>query len=337
MRMTLHRRRRRQYPPLPASRPGLSIPDPLKLTISGQPFLMESGPNNDFLIFCSPENLTRLCFADLLCMDGTFDACPALYSQLFTIHAFDDDKLVPLVYCLMAQKNMASYNTIFAVLKQKAINAGQQLNPSTILSDFESGLIPSVAASFPTARHRGCHFHFCQAIYRKVQALGLTGAYDTQPDVRLQIRQLMALAFLPVAVVRITFNTLETQANPILQPVFQYFRQQWLTNVKPVMWNTHNEDIRTNNDCEGWHVRFNNAVRRHHPNVWQFLGCLRDEQASVELLDQQIAAGHVARRHNKKYAIVQRRLQRLQRRYTSGVLSATDYITGVSHNLHERH
>ena len=45
-------------------------------------------------------------------------------------------------------------------------------------SIFKSGLIASVATSFPDARHCGCHFHFCQAIYRKVQDSGLTAAYD---------------------------------------------------------------------------------------------------------------------------------------------------------------
>jgi len=217
-------------------------------------------------------------------MDGTFDSCPALYSQLFTIHVFDDDKLVPLVYCLMANKDAASYRAIFDIIKQRATAAGQQFNPSAILSDFQSGLIASVATSFPNARHRGCHFHFCQAIYRKVQALELTATYDTDLQARMQIRQLMALGFLPLAVVRLTFDTLEAQAISALQPLFQYFRHQWLGNVRPVMWNTYNEDLRTNNDCKGWHVRFNNAIRRHHPNIWQFLNCVREEQASVELL-----------------------------------------------------
>ena len=94
-------------------------------------------------------------------------------------------------------------------------------------SIFESGLIASVATSFPDAHHRGCHFHSCRAIYCKVQALGLTTAYDTDTEARLETPQLMALAFLPVAVVRLTFGTLETMSMSTLQPLFQYFRQQW--------------------------------------------------------------------------------------------------------------
>ena len=300
---------------------------------------MEAGPNNDFLMFCSPHNLGLLCSASLITMDGTFDACPPQYAggQLFTIHAFEQDKLLPLVFSLSATKSRDFYVTVFEILKREAARIGLIFNPPTIMSDFESGLIPAVRQCFPQSRHRGCHFHFCQAIYRNVQRLGLVGAYDSQPDVRLQVRQLMALAFLPVAVVRITFNNLEAQSNPVLQPLFQYFRQEWLTTVPTVMWNVSHQDIRTNNDCEGWHVRFSNAIGKHHPNIWRFMACLQSEQASVEVAHQQIIAGRRSRRNNKKYVTIQKRLRTLQQRYDDGQTTAIEYITGVSYNLAKRH
>ena len=102
-------------------------------------------------------------------------------------------------------------------------------------------------------------------------------------------------------------------------------------------WNVSGEDIRTNNDCEGWHVRCNNAINKHHPNIWKFLACLLNEQASVEVVHQQLLAGRRARRHNSKYVSVQKRLRTLKARYDNGRMSAIDYITGVSHNLAERH
>jgi hypothetical protein len=227
----------------------------------------------------------QLCAADLLTMDGTFDACPAQFAggQLYTIHAFHHDKLLPLAYCLTSVKSRQFYVTLFDILKREASRLGLSLNPSAILSDFESGLIPAVQLAFPQTRHRGCHFHFCQAIYRNVQRLGLVPAYDSQPNVRVQVRQLMALAFLPVAIVRMTFTTLELQASPVLQPLFQYFRHEWLTSIPVALWNVYHEDLRTNNDCEGWHVRFSNAIGRHHPNIWKFLHCLLEEQASVKM------------------------------------------------------
>jgi hypothetical protein len=41
----------------------------------------------------------------------------------------------------------------------------------------------------------------------------------------------MALAFLPVAIVRMTFRWLEQQCDPALQPLVAFFYQQWLIAV----------------------------------------------------------------------------------------------------------
>ena len=108
-----------------------------------------------------------------------------------------------------------------------------------------------------------------------------------QPDVRVQVTQLMALAFLPVAIVRLTFATLEQQANDILRPLFQYFRQEWLTaKTTPAV-----EYAQTTTARGMKHVRFSNALGKHHPNIWKFLEYLLEEQASLEVMHQQIRGG----------------------------------------------
>lgn len=63
--------------------------------------------------------------------------------------------------------------------------------------DFETGLINALRQEFPGAQIRGCYFHFCQAIFRKVQALGLHVTYRENEEIRQQVRMLMAIAFLP--------------------------------------------------------------------------------------------------------------------------------------------
>ena len=94
--------------------------------------------------------------------------------------------------------------------------------------------------------------------------------------------------------------------------------------------------MRTNNHCEGWHTRFNNAVGKHHPNIWLFLRCLQEEPATVDVTLRQMAAGRLGRRSNIKYASVERRLKLLKTHYDAGTIDAIQYITGVSHNLTER-
>jgi len=79
------------------------------------------------------------------------------------------------------------------------------------------------------------------------------------------------------------------------------------------------------------HMLFNSAIGRHHPHIWRFLSCLLDEQASVEILHQQAITGRRTRRVNKKYVVIQKRLNTIRERYDRGDISAVDYITAVSH------
>jgi hypothetical protein len=127
--------------------------------------MLSSGENNDYIIFATTENLRLLCGRPLISMDGTFDTVPNLFQQLFTLHAFQDKKLVPLVYVLMSRKTTAMYEEVFIDIKLHCTQIGCTLNPTEILTDFESGLLSAVRQQFPNSRHRGCHFHFCQVWY----------------------------------------------------------------------------------------------------------------------------------------------------------------------------
>jgi hypothetical protein len=94
---------------------------------------------------------------------------------------------------------------------------------------------------------------FLQCIMRQLESMHLKTAYENdQPTgLRLQVRQLMALPFAPLALVRNTFNIFQATALPQLVPLFQYFDDQWLTSTPLAMWNTHTATIRTTNDVEG--------------------------------------------------------------------------------------
>ena len=98
-------------------------------------------------------------------MDGTFDSVPALYAQLFTLHAFFENKQLPLVYCLMSGKTRDAYASVFNILKDKAQQ--QHLSPTlgfppspSIFTPFytldfavrfRTGLIAAVRDEFPNA------------------------------------------------------------------------------------------------------------------------------------------------------------------------------------------
>jgi len=158
----LYRQRHRLMPTLPKTRDNLVVPEIYSKTSTGEPFLLYQSSNSDIIIFCTPSNLKQLCRADLISMDGTFDAAPVLYAQLFTLHAFQHGKLLPLVYCLLSSKGRATYAEVISVLKSKAHEINEAFVPQTIMSDFESGLIAAVREELPNAHHQGCYFHFTQ-------------------------------------------------------------------------------------------------------------------------------------------------------------------------------
>ena len=67
--------------------------------------------------------------------------------------------------------------------------------PTHMLMDFEKAAINSFQHFWPDANVKGCFFHLTQNIWRKIQAEGLEGDYNTNEDLALRIRYLPALAF----------------------------------------------------------------------------------------------------------------------------------------------
>ncbi len=46
------------------------------------------------------------------------------------------------------------------------------------MTDFEHALRQAIQLSFPGARVKGCYYHYTQALWRKVQTLGLQVEYS---------------------------------------------------------------------------------------------------------------------------------------------------------------
>ena len=59
----------------------------------------------------------------------------------------------------------------------KSLQVG--LNPTNLLTDFESAAISAFQAAFPAIQASGCFFHLTQIIWRHVQQFGLARLYET--------------------------------------------------------------------------------------------------------------------------------------------------------------
>ncbi|KRY24744.1 hypothetical protein T03_18113, partial [Trichinella britovi] len=132
---------------------------------------------------------------------------------------------------------------------------------------------------------------------------------------------LLATAFLPVPHVNTGVSLLEAGTTGTLAALFQYFRQEWMTDERLPLWNVYNVNIRTNNHLEGWHNQLNRKACKSHNGFYELLELLIAEQGVMHTLSQQVLSGNVTvgdlRRFNKVYAQKQRQVARYTGEYTN--------------------
>ncbi|CAF1077037.1 unnamed protein product [Rotaria sordida] len=90
-------------------------------------------------------------------------------------------------------------------------------NSSVIFLNGTFQTTPSFLDQHPESAHKGCHFHFNQCIYRRIQLLGLATAYSQVELVRSCCRKLMALPLLPTQEVETSFYNLRAPAHPTVK------------------------------------------------------------------------------------------------------------------------
>ncbi|XP_072175117.1 uncharacterized protein [Diadema setosum] len=338
--ISAYRARKRNLPRLPQDINDFVIENEWAETLDGQDFLLfdDRLENGRIVCFCAQADLRMMCRIDELYLDGTFSCAPRLFSQLYTIHGFFEEKQLPLCYVLLTGKTTEMYEHLFRRLKEHAAQLQLVLNPTRIVSDFEIGVKRAVAIQFPQAEHKGCFFHFCQAVYRKVQELGLQGQYNNpeQPETRNFVRKLMASGFLPQAEVIPAVQALAGEAPdvPRMNEFINYFQDTWIGGRFPIrMWNVHQQRRRTNNDVEGWHNAFNRLVRKFHPNIWELIVALRKEQANAAATQLQIFAGHIIGVRQVRYVRLNERLQTFTQQYIDGVILRDRFLSCVAYAL----
>lgn len=121
--------------------------------------------------------------------------------------------------------------------------------------EFETALIQAFLFVFPGTHHRGCHFHFSEAIWWKAQEL-LAKAYRVDTSVVGFVRKMISLAFVPPNFVRVAWNNLKLAAPSDLEilPSILYFKDTRIMGHFDIpQWNQHeNRKARTNILKKAW-------------------------------------------------------------------------------------
>lgn len=122
-------------PPLPQSREDVTIEGRWQKTLSGEQFLLRQ--EDDIHVFATTESLHLLAIAEAIYVDGTFEICPRLFYQVFTINAFVHGQQFPLVYGLLPGKSRETYNKFFMVtVVKEAMQYGFSFSPNEIMADL---------------------------------------------------------------------------------------------------------------------------------------------------------------------------------------------------------
>ena len=72
----------------------------------------------------------------------------------------------PCAFIFMPDRTKPTYKKMLRKLKE---SSAQILQPSSVFVDFEQGAIKAFREEFPGVEVKGCHFHFTQCIWRKIQ------------------------------------------------------------------------------------------------------------------------------------------------------------------------
>ena len=207
--------------------------------------------------------------------------------------------------------------------------------------------------AFPNCAVRGCYFHLCQSVLRKVGEIGLKQQYETGDVVRGCVRCLAALAFVPPDDVIEAFNLLAESmppGNDLLDDLVTFFKETYVRGRRqrgrgeaysaalfPVpLWNQHagatDGIARTTNSAESWHHGLQSLFQCHHPTLWSFLAGLQKDMRKQTGTYLQGVSGveHISA---KTYRKLNRRVQLAVAAY--GRADVLTYLRAMEHISHK--
>ena len=105
----------------------------------------------------------------------------------------DNIKQVPLMFAFMSGKRTVDYEEVLQAVKSYLPATAVQ----TITMDFDNAMWDVAWQTFPGVTLLGCSAHWTQAVYCKIQELGLAALYQNDHKTNNYLQKLMALQYLP--------------------------------------------------------------------------------------------------------------------------------------------
>ncbi|KAL9955296.1 hypothetical protein ACROYT_G036599 [Oculina patagonica] len=267
--------------------------------------------------------------------DGVYKIGSNAHNQLMTVNAFvrkdDHAKQVPLLFVLMSGRNKGDYREVLKKILEIVPSAPAV---KQITLDFEQATWAALREVFPDAKLHGCVFHWTQALWRKVQDLGLQSAYHHDRGTHAFIRKMMALPFLPEKEIQPMFQSLQRSASAPLLEFTEYVSSTWIngTTWSPADWTAFKKAVRTNNDLEGWHHALNRrASGRGQLPMYLLIQLLHREAMLTAVNIRLVSENKLKRIQRRKYRELQKKIFELWDEYEADERSAKRLLKACSH------
>ena len=243
------------------------------------------------VIFATSHQLKYLQNAVTWYVDGTFKIVKKPFVQMFSIHVFVKSGLchaqIPVAFVMMSGRSSPDYVSVFKAL----MGLVPQAKVGKIVLDFERAVWSALYGmmsrdEFPQVTIKGCFFHFAQAVFRKIQNLGLKTSYVKDLGTKDICRRMMSLPLLPEQCVEAEFRHLNEKCDEsgieALQRFGEYMRKNWIEGwFNPATWVCFYDLVRTNNHVEGYHRGLNSRVNGAHVNFYCLVQVLHEEALSA--------------------------------------------------------
>jgi hypothetical protein len=341
---SLYRTKKENFPSQPAIRSQLIINDLWSKTIDGRDFVLaDNGIDDRIIIFGTSAFLIKACSLQnsVVFMDGTFKSTPPLFKQIYTFHCFIAGQMFPIVFGLLPNKREDTYRRFLQMIKSAALRFGTDFSPEIIQIDYEIAMMNAIRGELPYTRIRGCYFHFTQAIWRKVQDLGLTIPFRDNNAVKKTVRRVSALPLVPISNIDAVWESIQENA-PLningVESFIDYVVNTWIDEIyglfNRTIW-THfdNNGARTNNHLEGFHYKINKCMGKIHPNIFEMITVLQKVQNQNEIELQYLLTGGKLKNPRKKYRDIHERLIRLRERLANNEIELLHFVDSCSYQL----
>ena len=163
--------------------------------------------------------------------------------------------------------------------------------------------------------------------------------YKTDSKFAYDVSKIGALALLLPGDVQQGFDNLYSALPPIVEPLLDYFEDNYIGRRRPnrratprypvELWNmrerTLNDAMRTHNNPEAWHRRFNSVIDCEHPSLWVFIQSIQTEENYIHCQLVKTNAGQSSQQ-SKKYLEYNKRLKALLVTPHSTLLRQVEFI-----------